>query len=163
MSGCTWHGFIFGTRDFFNTGATTMKSLVIGFLILTSTAFAQNPILPPKPKSACEVCDQVKAMDKAADENETKVAAEYAKYMSTLQFSKDKKTRAQEFKAVLTLAARLVEKDEQFEIAQYLVGVKNEDPKLYTATVKALSESQRKTLNHWEPKMRKLFEKGEEP
>ncbi len=140
-----------------------MKVLTLLVLLFGWAAHAQNPILPPKTKSICEICDQVRTMDKAADENEVKVAGEYAKYMGNLKFSKDKKTRSQEYKAVLKLAARLVDKDENFEIAQYLVGVKNDDPKLYDATVKSLSEVERKTLNHWEPKMRKLFEKGEEP
>ncbi|MFN7728504.1 MAG: hypothetical protein ACK5P7_05060 [Bdellovibrio sp.] len=139
-----------------------MTSLIL-ILSLSGALFAQNPLAPTPSASACLVCEKMDKIQAEADENEVTAARTLADYLETAEFSKSAEIRKKEFTKVLPLAARLVEKDDQFDIAQILVSIKDTDKKLFDETVKQQPEKARKRLNHWEQKMRKQMDKGEEP
>lgn len=140
-----------------------MKKLMLVLFFMTAAAGAQTIIPRPTPAGGCELCAKVDKLASEADENEVSAARAYAELLDKAEFSKDAVLRKKEFQKVIPLAARLVEKDERFDIAQFLVSIRDTDRALYDSIVKQQPEPQRKTLLHWEQKMRKQFENGEEP
>ncbi|MCA0186386.1 MAG: hypothetical protein LCH90_10370 [Proteobacteria bacterium] len=139
-----------------------MKTILITFVMMSSLAGAQTIIPKPTPAGGCELCAKIDKINADADENEVEAARTYAELLDKAKFSKDAKLRKQEYEKALPLAARLVEKDDQLEIAQYLVSIRDEDPALFDATAKKLPEKSRKLLVDWEKKMRKEFKTGGE-
>lgn len=132
------------------------------FCALASVSYAKNPLAASLKKSDCVVCDKISEIRKKSEKHETAAAEDLAKYLYTLKFSKTPALHKKELKEVLDLSAKLIEKDEKYDIAQYMVSVKDEDPSLFAEVLKGMNEEDRKLIETWEAKMRKMFEKGEE-
>jgi hypothetical protein len=137
-----------------------MASLMI--FLLSASVWA-SPLTDAKKKPDCEQCVKIEKIQDQADENPPKAARALSDMMGTMKFSSNTKTKQKEMDELLKLAAQLVDKDERYDMSQYLYDIRKEEPTAYKASLAKLTEKDQKKIEEAISKVASMMETGKEP
>lgn len=132
-------------------------------LLLSVSVFAQSTIKVNEKKPDCETCVRIEKFKDEADSNPHKAARSFAKYLDPFELSKDAKIRQSEMDHILSIAAQVIDKDDRFDIQQYMWTFEKENPTEYKVALGKLTPAEQKLINSEVDKVRSMMETGKEP